>query len=712
VGDGGSGARIGTASPRRVALIGAGHVAATHAAALAGLAGVRVAAIVDPVRERAERLARSCGAPRILASVEELLETGACEAAHLLVPPPLHAPLALPLLEAGLDLLVEKPLAVTGAEARRLEAAAARTGAILGCHQNYLFHPSFRRLQAALASGRLGRLRHVTGSFALPLRQLESGRLDHWMFRSSLNLLLEQAVHPLSLLDALLGPLRLEDARPGRPRRLAPGRTLVTDWRLTLSAPRGTAQLELALGAPTPLWQLLCACSDGLARVDLVDGRLALELPGRSHEAIDRWRRGVGLGLAHIGESSTALFRAVRHQLGLGPRPDAFFATVAGAVAAFHDHLGRREAGPLEAARGRRLVELCEAIAAAAPPEPPRARAEPRPSVRPEILLVGGSGFIGRATVRALLARDRPVAVLARALDDPLPPLDDPRVALRPGDARDPRALAAALEGVRTVVNLAHAGGAEEPEAIERAIVEGAAQLYRAARAAGVGRFVQVSSIAALWLGDPRAVVTGATPVDDHPGRAPYARAKALAERRLAELAAEGSPELVILRPGLVVGAGAGPLHSGLGTFNRPQHCLGWNDGRNPLPFVLVEDVAEAIVRALEVPGIGGRAYNLVGGVRWSAQRYLAELSAATGRPFRFHPQPVWRQQLVELGKWAIKRVGGRRLPLPSLRDLRSRGLLARFDTSDVERDLGWRPVDDPVVFRARAIEVHAADAD
>jgi len=695
---------------RRVALIGAGHVAATHAAALAGLPGVRVAAVVDPARERAERLARRCGAPLVLGSPAELLAAGACEAAHLLVPPPLHAPLALPLLKAGLDLLVEKPLAASGAEARALEAAAARSGAVLGCHQNYLFHPSFLRLRAVLEAGRLGRLRHVAGLFALPLRQLESGRLDHWMFRSPLNLLLEQAVHPLSLLDALLGPLRLEDARPGRARRLAAGRRLVTDWRLTLAGTAGTAQLELALGAPTPAWQLLCACSDGLARLDLVDGRLALELPGRWHEAIDRGMRGVGLGLELLRESSAALLRATRHQLGLGPRVDAFFATVAGAVAAFHAGLSRREAGALAAERGRRLVELCEAIAAAAPAEPPAVRPRRHALARPEILLVGGSGFIGRATVAALLARDRPVAVLARSLDDPLPPLDDPRVAPRPGDLRDPRALAAALEGVRAVVNLAHAGGAEEPEAIERAIVEGAADLFRAARAAGVVRFVQVSSIAALWLGDPSAVVTGATPVDRHPGRAPYARAKATAELRLAELAAAGAPELVILRPGLVVGAGAGPLHPGLGTFNRPQHCLGWNRGDNPLPFVLVEDVAEAIVRALDTPGIAGRAYNLVGGVRWNAREYLAELAAALGRPFVFHPQPIWRQQLVELGKWAIKRAGGRRAPLPSLHDLRSRGLLARFDTSDAERDLGWRPVTDPAVFRARAIQVHAPD--
>lgn len=690
-----------------MALVGAGHVAATHAQALQRLAGVRVAAVVDPVRARAERLAAACGAPLVLADPTALLAAGACAAAHVLVPPPAHAAVALPLLAAGLDVLVEKPLAATAAEARALEVAAQDSGAVLGCNHNYLFHPAFRRLQRILAEGRLGRLVHVAQIFRLPLRQLDAGRLDHWMFRSATNLLLEQAVHPLSLLDELLGPLALEDARPGPVG--GPACELPTEWRLALAGPRGTAQLAFAVGAPFPIWQLLCAASDGLARLDLIDGRLELELPGPAHEAVDRCARGLRGGLDRLVRSALDFARAARHQLGFGPRPDAFFQTIAGAVGAFHAGLGERHAGGLDAARGRRLVELCEAIARAAPVAPARPP-RPRPAVppRPELLLVGGTGFIGRAVVRALLERDRPVAVLARSIAAPLPPLDDPRVLLRGGDLRDPSTLAPALEGVRMVVNLAHAGEAQEPLEILRAIVEGASGLQRAAAAAGIVRLVQVSSIAALWLGDPQSVVTGATPVDLHPGRAAYARAKALAELALAEAAAGGGPELVILRPGLVVGEGCGPLHSGLGTFNRPQHCLGWNDGCNPLPFVLVEDVAEAIVRALEAPGVAGRAFNLVGGVRPSAREYLAELAAALGRPITFHPQAVWRQQAIELGKWAIKRVGGRPAPLPSLRDLRSRGLLARFDTSDVEAALGWHPVTDAARFHERAIRVHA----
>jgi hypothetical protein len=62
---------------------------------------------------------------------------------------------------------------------------------------------------------------------------------------------------------------------------------------------------------------------------------------------------------------------------------------------------------------------------------------------------------------------------------------------------------------------------------------------------------------------------------------------------------------------------------------------------------------------------------------------------------------------IEELGKWTVKRAGGRAVPLPSRRDILSRGLTASFDCSDAKRDLGWCPVADPEVFAQHAIAVH-----
>ena len=240
-------------------------------------------------------------------------------------------------------------------------------------------------------------------------------------------------------------------------------------------------------------------------------------------------------------------------------------------------------------------------------------------------------------------------------------------------------------------------------------MVGGAETVARACQAAGVTRLLHVGSIASLYLGPDAGTITGATPPDPRETeRGDYARAKVLADRMLLGLNATEAVPVVILRPGVVVGEGGPPLHSGLGLFNNDQHCIGWNDGRNPLPFVLVEDVASAIVRACDAEGIEGRCYNIVGEVRPSAREYLADMGQALGRPLRFHPQSPTGLWLVDVAKWLVKRATGRAVPMPAKRDFLSRGMAAPFDVSDAKRDLGWQPVADPAVFRARAIDVQA----
>ncbi|MGH7044099.1 MAG: NAD-dependent epimerase/dehydratase family protein [Acetobacteraceae bacterium] len=333
--------------------------------------------------------------------------------------------------------------------------------------------------------------------------------------------------------------------------------------------------------------------------------------------------------------------------------------------------------------------------------------------------MLGGTGFIGTHLVRVCLAAGLRPVVMARSLRGLPAALHDPAVRLIRGDIRDPDAVAHAIVGVPVVVNLAHGGGGGTFEQIRAAMVGGAETVARACLAAAragdgaapplIPRLIHVGSIAALYLGPQPIPVTGATPPDPEAGRrGDYARAKALSDRMLLDLHAREGLSVVILRPGVVVGEGGPPLHSGVGLFNNDQHCIGWNAGRNPLPFVLAGDVAAAILAAARVEGIEGRCYNLAGDVRPSAREYIAALARAFGRPLHFHPQAAERLWLIELGKWAVKRAGGRRTPVPSLRDLRSRGMEATLDCADAKRDLGWTPVADLAAFQAAAIAVHA----
>ena len=696
---------------KRVALVGAGNIAETHAAVLRRMADIDIAAIVDTDIERARRFARGRGIERVFGSVAALIDAQAVDVAHVLVPPPLHRPVAEALLRAGIHTLVEKPLAATIAECDALMAAAEAGSAALQVNHNFVHHPAHLAAKRRLARGRLGAIRHVICHFNLPLRQLAARQLSHWMFDTPQNLLLEQAVHPLSQIDDLTGPIRDIAVLAAPPTMLAAGQTVTRSWDVALRGENATAQLHLSLGETYPSWGMTVICDDGQVVADYVHNRVSRAETSKWPDFVDSFLGGAATARALAGQS---LRNLVGHGLALarlGPRSDPFYRSMRGSIAAFHRALDD-DRDSLTGAAGRRMVETCTRIAAAGGglPTTPRPTLDAAPDRSFDVAVLGGTGFIGAHVVARLLRDGKSVAVLARHLRN-LPGLyDHPRIGLYRGDITNRDHVAAITRRAPIVVNLAHGGGGSGWPDIERALVGSARIVAESCLASGVGRLIHISSIAALYLGDGGSTITGETPVDALSARrGDYARAKADAERVLLALHRDRGLPVCILRPGVVVGTGGPAFHGGIGFYNAERHCLGWNDGHNALPLVLVDDVADAIVKAMTAIGIVGRCYNLVGDVRLSARAYVEALGAALGRPLRYHPQSVGKLFAVEYAKWGVKRLTGRaNVPLPSLHDLRSRGLPAKFDCADAKRDLDWRPVADRERFLAEGIAIHA----
>lgn len=696
---------------RRICLVGAGYISRVHADILRDLRPARLTCVVDPNVEAARRLAEAHGGAQVFPSLQEALEADAFDVAHVLVPPSLHCETGVTLLRAGKPTLLEKPLAASTAECEALLAASRESGALLGVNQNFLHHRSFLRLRRLVESGRLGRPHYVECIYNVPLRQLAARQFGHWMFDAPGNILLEQAVHPLSQIVALAGEVRELRALAGPSMELAPGLDFHPTLNATLSCERLPANLRFAVGQSFPFWQISVVCDDGVAIADILANRSYSHRRTMWLDAVDgvlsSARTGGGVAFGGLRNAADFALSAVR----LKGRTDPFLSSMAGSVAAFHAALDGGARPEADGAFGAHLVATCEKLADAAFGAPlhraPRARL-PQPEAW-DVVVLGGTGFIGTETVRHFVAEGMRVGVMARSLRNLPAIFDDPAVALVRGDIRDRDAVACAIGSAKRVVNLAHGGGGGSFEQVRDAMVGGAEMIARLCLELGVERLVHVGSIASLYLGPQDAAVTGATPPDPQAEeRADYARAKALADAMLLDLHRKEGLPVVILRPGLVVGAGTPPLHSGLGFFNNDQHCIGWNGGRNPLPFVLVGDVAAATVEAARRPGLDGKCYNLVGDVRLTAREYVDALGKATGRPLRFHPQSPTLLWGEEVAKWLVKRAGGRSVPLPSRRDIVSRGLMARFDCGDAARDLDWKPVADRGEFLRQAIDVYA----
>jgi len=707
----------------RAAIVGAGYVSSFHLEAMAGIPGLEIAAVCDPDLERARSLARPWKIPAAVATIEELAGLGV-QVAHVLTPPDLHVRVTRQLLEAGIGALVEKPLALSSREARELAELAAVRRVPLAVNHNNLYHPAFARLLAWVRAGRIGRLEHVRICLSVPLAQLEAGDFSHWMFQSPENIVFEQAPHPFSQLHALIG--RVQEARTTllATRELHPGQIFHERWLVAALGERGTAEIYLAFGRPFHRWTLEVLGTDGSAEADLIHNFFTFE---EKTPWLDFWNSflaGRRRARSLRRDARRNFLGYSLYTLGVGRRQDSFFVGMRGAVEAFYASVRNGAAPPVNAEQGAEVLEWCEAVAEAA-----RGRSVPvsRPAVDPltapgparpgEVVVLGGTGFIGRRVVDGLLARGIPVTAVARRLQG-LPPFlleaaREGRLRLLRGSLEDLPSLAAAFRGARTVLHLA-TGGGDTWEKVERSMIRGSVGAAEAALAEGVGRFVYVSSIAALYGGPDcgTEILEDSLDTDPRPeARDVYSRGKAVTERALGTLHRERGLPLVIARPGVVLGEGTPFQHSGLGLWVRDNHCVGWGLGDHPLPLVTADDVADALVRIAIYEGddLHGRALNLCGRPPLSAREVVEQLRHATGRDLHFHPRPLWLSQVLEIGKWIVKKAG--RQPgatFPAYRDLKARALVPAFSSRTAREVLGWTPVEDRERLLERIVRIYA----
>lgn len=169
----------------KVGVVGTGGMGRHHVRLLSALPGAELVGVYDRRPEAAAAVAVEHGA-RVFPDLDGL--AAACEAIVLAVPTVEHASLGCPLLEAGLHLLVEKPLAVSLAEADRLLAAAEAAERVLAVGHVEFYNPA---VQALLGVG-------------APPRFVEAERLAAFTPRSlDVDVVLDLMIHDLQVLHAL-----------------------------------------------------------------------------------------------------------------------------------------------------------------------------------------------------------------------------------------------------------------------------------------------------------------------------------------------------------------------------------------------------------------------------------------------------------------------------------------------------------------------------
>jgi UDP-N-acetyl-2-amino-2-deoxyglucuronate dehydrogenase len=202
----------------RAAVVGCGDVSVVHLQAIENLAGAELVAICDTDESRRAAVAESYGVPGF-AGHREMIDTVRPDVVHISTPHHQHVAVAIDCVDAGVPVLLEKPVAHTVAEADRLIAVARRRPEVkVGiCLQNR-YNTATRTAYDLLRSGDLGQ---ILGGSATVLwhRTPAYYEAKPWRGRvrdSGGGVLINQAIHTLDLMEWLLGGVVSARGHAGR----------------------------------------------------------------------------------------------------------------------------------------------------------------------------------------------------------------------------------------------------------------------------------------------------------------------------------------------------------------------------------------------------------------------------------------------------------------------------------------------------------------
>lgn len=187
----------------RIGLIGASRVAAYAVVAAAReITGIRVSSIASRDPQRARRFAREHGISKVHDNYEQLFRDQDLDLVYLGTPPSLHAQQALLAIAAGKSVLVEKPFAVTSAEARYVAMMAAQRNVAVFEAMHSPHHQLFGRVLELLRSGVIGPLQEIEGRFDAPIERDDPFR---WQSEFGGGALMDLGVYPLALVRRIAG---------------------------------------------------------------------------------------------------------------------------------------------------------------------------------------------------------------------------------------------------------------------------------------------------------------------------------------------------------------------------------------------------------------------------------------------------------------------------------------------------------------------------
>ena len=305
-------------------------------------------------------------------------------------------------------------------------------------------------------------------------------------------------------------------------------------------------------------------------------------------------------------------------------------------------------------------------------------------------LVTGASGFIGSHIVEYLKKQGENVVALVRKTSN-VEFLNDIGAELRFGELSDPDSLKKAMEGVDIVYH--SAAMVDEwivPEAARKVNVDGTKNILEAAKAAGVKRFIFVSSLSVLGMRDHHG-----TPADSpyHKAGDPYIDTKIDSEQLALDYYKTYGLPVTVVRPGFVFGPRDKKLIPRIVDKLESKKFMFVGDGKNIINGVYIENLTDAIIAAAKTENTIGQAYNVTNDSGMNIENFIYNIADIWNfkRPEKHVPKPL-AFFLCNVLEGIARAIKSKTPPFITKTRIKFLSLNLDFDIEKTRKDLRYDP--------------------
>ena len=694
-----------------IAFIGAGYISEWHMRAIKKLKHLQLIAICDQDLMRAQSIAKTYGNLRCYTSWEQMFANEKLACVHILLPPLLHYQAIKYALEANAHVFVEKPFTFSSEEARDLKQIAQIKGLHIGVNHNFLFYPIYEECKHIIQSNQLGPLKQITIKWNKELLQINKTSLDQWPLKEPSQIILEAGVHSVANLLDLIGLPETFQVQVSSPFPETESPNVYRHWQIQGLSGSVPFTLQYHFGPCFDEHSIHLEGQIGNALIDYEGNRLVVRKHTSYNTNFDRYLRAKSEANSIKSQAWKNLKNFIYETCGFQAPGNAFGVSIRRSIETFYNKLDDRELDQRHSPGfSTEVVECCKRFVEKVQPPSMIGKSSTKRPIRnaseAEIVVFGGSGFIGKELIRQLVKEGESVKLICRNPEAlPVELKSNPSVILQRGDIQDIASVESAVASAKVVYHLVTTGGRNWNESLQ-VDVNSSIALANACVKHNVQRLIYLGSIASYYSGSGATAIDEDTPFPDNIHKwQPYSRGKAMTEQKLMEIYEKAGLPIVIFRPGIVLGKESSPFHVGVGMWKYGSICQMWGDGNNPLPFVLVEDVARALIKGRSESNIEGLSFNLIGDVRLTAREYIQELSRAAQTEFEAKPTPIWRFYAADVAKWIVKSVLlYPNKQMPNYSNLESASQKAFYNNARAKDILKWNPIADKQEWVSRGI--------